>query len=188
MTATNALATNNIRVLPLVRLSIPGNDVGYHYGGRDFEYNGFTYKANKFLSPIGLDHQLGTQIQSKELMFSNVPDEGSVLSTIESLAWKNALVTLTWLVGELDADQPLFVANTEFYEIHELSMDWSERGDDGSREATIIVTIGPVGTRVRNQGTAKSADADHHYDNDPDDTFFEYTGTVGNWPMEWGQR
>lgn len=190
MSVQSTVDSRNIRVLPLVRFMIPGHDVGFHYGGRKTVHNGFTYQPNKFLQSTGLDQKLGTQKQSRTLVFSNVPDDGdTILPIIKTLPWKNATVILSWLVGEMGADSAAMGPfDSQFFEIHDIPMEWSERKPDGSRTATIQVLIGPVGARVSNQGSAKSAAADHHYDNDPDDTFFEYTSTVGNWTVEWGQR
>ncbi|MEM1375868.1 MAG: hypothetical protein AAGG69_00620 [Pseudomonadota bacterium] len=180
--------TGSDAILPLVRFDLPGITVGYHYGGRDFSYNGLIYKANKALQPAGLQLQTGTQIQSRELVFSNVPDGDDVVANLATYQWKRGLVTLSWLIGTLGGDAPDAVLMTEFYEIHAYQPNLSEADEKGMRLATVNITIGPRGTRTRNQGHAMSAQADHQYDNDETDTFFEYVGQAQNWQIEWGQR
>lgn len=181
------LPDGNDAILPLVRVDLPSATAGYHYGGRDYEYNGLVYKASKFLEPVGLDLQTGPHIQSRELVFSNIPDTNDVIAQIENYQWKRGLVTLTWLRGELNSDVVSGVLHNEFYEIHALDPETSEE-QDGIRYTTLTVTIGPRASRPRNSGHAMASNADQQLDNSATDTFMEYVGTQRLWTRKWGQR
>lgn len=186
----DALEVGDLLILPLVRIDLPELTVGYHFGGRDFEYpqgSGFIYRANKALSANDFEGSLGNAINERELTFSGIPDDNDPVAKIEEYKYLNAPVTITYLAGPAGANEPSHVLVTHFYKIVDVVPAKSARSADGTREVTIVVTIAPIADRYRNQTYIRQSLEDQQLHNKATDTFDEYANTVDQWKVEWGR-
>ena len=183
------LEDGDIRILPLVKFEFPEVTFGLHFGGRDFTYGGLTYRPNKWLSPDSFEDALGNDITSRTLVFSGVvtDDHDDILARIEEYSYLNAPVTVSYLAGEPTTDDVLGVLDTQYYEIDAVQTDKGAVDQNGARLVTISVTIQPPQRRYQDQTYAKASNAEQQFDNDADDTFFEYAATSQEWAEEWGQ-
>lgn len=177
-------------LFPLIKFDIPGNPVGYHLGGRDFIWNGFLYKPNRFLDPGTFDSMLGTAVTRQTITFSNVPtaDPDDAIAKLETLPYLNAPVLISFLAGNPDTDEILGLLLTHLYEIDKVSYPTSAVDKDGTRSLTVKIDIEPPGRAARDQTYAKRSLDEQQFDNDATDTFFEHAATVEDIPEEWGQR
>lgn len=189
---TDQLDAGSIKVVPLIKIELPNKTVAYHYGGgRDFDYGGLIYKGNKWIQPESFDGALGNDISIKSLIFSGVKEASATddaIAEIEDYDYLNAPVTISYICGDPETDEPLGVLLTDFYEIDNVLFETGELQDDGSRELTVQIDIEPIGRRVRDKSHAKRSDDQQKYDNDATDTAFEYAAASQEWAEEWGQR
>lgn len=178
-----------IVILPLVRFDIPGNPAGYHFGGRDFTWNGFTYKPNKYLDPGSFSGSLGNAVTKQTLTFSGVPtdDPNDLIAKLETLPYLNAPVIITFLCGDPETDEVLGILISHLYEIDKVTYEIGGYDDKGQRVVNVKIDIEPPGRTLRDQTYAKRSQMEQQLDNNPDDTFFEYAATNDEIPEEWGQ-
>lgn len=182
--------SGNFVVIPLVRIDLPEMTVGYHYGGRPFDYLGVTYLPNRYLMPEGLNESLGEQIGEVQLIFSNVPTDNveDAVAQVETLTYLNAPITISYLAGNPDTDEVIGVIATKFYEVAEVNYEDEAMSSNGDRAMTLTITAQSPARRLRDKTYARRASADQNYHNDPTDTIFEYANAVKDWTVEWGQK
>ena len=179
-----------ISILPLVKFELPNNPVGYHFGGREFTWNGFLYKPNRYLDPGSFKNALGTEVSKRTITFSGVPtdDPADAIAKLEDLEYTSAKVILSFLGGDPDTDEFLGLLDTQVYEIDSVRHPKPPAGKDGLRKLTIEIDLEPPGRVFRDQTYAKRSNDEQRFDNDPADTAFEDAATVKTIPEEWGQR
>lgn len=183
------LEDGDLRILPLVKFELPEVTVGYHFGGRDFVYGGVTYRPNKWLAPDAFDNALGNDITRRTLIFSGVQteDHDDIIAGIEEYSYLNAPVTVSYLAGDPTTGEVPGILSTQYYEIDSVEVEKGAIDDDGARLVTVKIDIQPPQRRYRDQTYAKASNAEQQFDNDADDTFFEYAATSKEWAEEWGQ-
>ncbi|WP_425087765.1 DUF2163 domain-containing protein [Stappia sp.] len=180
----------SIKVIPLVKIDLPGKSVGYHTGGRPFTYSGFTYLPNRYLSSEGFSGALGNQISEVTLTFSNVPTDNpdDAIASIESYDYINAPVTVSFLAGDPETDEALGVLVTQFYEINDVKFEVGALDENGIATITVMISLETLSRRYRDQTYAKRSAEDQQRHNSATDTAYEYVATSPDWPEEWGQR
>lgn len=179
-----------IKVIPLVKIDLPGKSVGYHTGGRPFTYSGFEYLPNRYLSSEGFSGALGNQISEVTLTFSDVPtgNANDAIASIESYDYINAPVTVSFLAGDPVTDEVLGVLVTQFYEVNDVEFLVGALDEDGIATITLNISIETLSRRYRDQTYAKRSVEDQARHNSATDTAFEYVATSPDWPTSWGQR
>lgn len=185
-----ALTDGNVRVIALVKFTLPGLTVGYHMGGRPFTYGGVTYKPNRFMNADGFTTALGNQIDEVKLYFSDVPtsDVDDAIASIEAHDYLNAPVTVSFLAGDPETDAVLGIMATNFYEIEAVEFSAGAVDDNGLASLTLEITLETLARRARERTYIKRAAADQKRHNLASDTGFDYAATSPEWPVEWGQR
>lgn len=178
-----------VSILPLVKFTFPEQVYACHFGGRNLDYSGVTYKANRWLSPDSFSEALGNDVTARTLTFSDVPtdDVDDAIGKLETLTYTNAPITISYLLGDPETDEILGVLATHFYEINSVTYRKAAIGDDGARTVTVDVEIEPAGRRVRDVTHARRADAEQKFDNDAADDCLKYVATSPSWPFAWGQ-
>lgn len=182
--------SGSIKVIPLVKIDLPGKSVGYHTGGRLFTYSGFEYLPNRYLSSEGFSGALGNQISEVTLTFSNVPTDNpdDAIASIESYDYINAPVTVSFLAGDPETDEALGVLVTQFYEINDVEFEVGALDENGIATITVKISLETLSRRYRDQTYAKRSAEDQQRHNSATDTAYEYVATSPDWPEEWGQR
>lgn len=184
-----AVDKGRIARLDLIRFDLPGKSVGYHRGGRPYTYNGLTYLPNRFLQMGAASSALGIAVTTRTIVFSNIPvaDPDDAVAKLEEYNYPNAPVIIAHLAGDPDTDQVLGILTSTIYEIDQVR--YNKGAISGSeRTLTISIDLQPPGRSARGSTGAKRSQVEQQFDNDPDDTFFEYAATVATVPEEWGQR
>lgn len=178
-----------VAILPLVKFTFPEMVYGCHFGGRNLDYSGVSYKPNRWLDPDSFSEALGNDVTARTLTFSNVPTEDAddAIGKLETLTYTNAPVTISYLLGDPETDEILGVLATHFFEINQVSYRKQAIQPDGTRTVTVDVEIEPVGRRVRDVTHAKRSDAEQKFDNDATDEGFKYIATSPSFPYQWGQ-
>lgn len=176
--------------LDLIRFDLPGRTVGYHRGGRPFTYNGLKYMPNRWLSAGSTSAALGVAVTTRTIVFSNIPSANpdDAIGKIEDFNYPNAPVIISHLAGDPVTDQVVGVLASSLYEIDEVRYEVSEVDDNGERTLTMLIDLQPPGRSARGATLVKRSTAEHQFDNDPTDTFFDYVATNASIPEEWGQR
>jgi hypothetical protein len=184
------LQGGSIKVLALVKITLPGKTVGYHMGGRPFEYSGLTYMPNRYLNSDGLTSGLGNQIDEITLYFSDVPTSNvdDAIASIEAYDYLNAPVTVSYLAGEPNTDQSIGVLVTNFYEINDVEFIAGAIGDDGQTSLTLEIKLETLARRKRRQTYIVRSASDQKRHNLATDTAFDYVASSPEWVREWGQR
>lgn len=183
------LESGAIKVVPLVKIDLPGKTVAYSYGGRDLDYAGVTYKATKWLQADSFEGSLGNNISSRTLVFSGVEQSGAVddvIANVTDYNYLNAPVTLSYICGVPETDEVLGLLKTDVYEIDDLYFDTSKE-NEGKRELILSIEIEPLGRRVRNRTFAKRSHDEQQYDNLATDTAYKRAATNAEISEEWGQ-
>jgi hypothetical protein len=185
-----ALALGHIKIIPLIRIDLPGKTVGYHTGGRLFNYSGLDYLPNRYLSYEGFSSGLGNNIEEIKITFSDIPttDPNDAIGQIETYNYTNAPVTVSFLAGDIVTDEALGVLVTNFYEIDGVTFVQSATDEKGDRTITIDITLQTLARRLRDQTYIKRSMTDQQRHNDAADTAFEYVATSPSWVVQWGQR
>jgi hypothetical protein len=176
--------------IDLIRFDLPGKTVGYHRGGRPYTYNGLKYLPNRFLEPGEMYQAVGVAVTSRTIVFSNIPSEDpdDAIAQIENFDYPNAPVIISHLVGDPLTDEVVGILASSIYEINEVRYRKSEADANGVRRLNIEIDLEPPGRSARGQTLVKRAQAEHQFDNDPDDTFLAVASTAQKVPREWGQR
>lgn len=184
------VASGKIARLDLIRFDLPGKTVGYHMGGRPYTYNGLVYLPNRWLSMGDMQGDLGIAVQTRELLFSDIPtdDPEDVINTLESYAYTNAPVIIAHLCGVPGTNTVLGVLASSVYEINQVSYSAGAMADDGQRTLTITVELEPPGRSARGVTGVKRSQTEQQFDNDTTDSGLRYVASNANWPEEWGQR
>lgn len=182
------LESGSIKVMPLVKIDLPGKTVAYSYGGRDLVYSGVTYRATKWLQADSFEGSLGNNISARTLLFSGVEQSSAVddvIANITSYDYLNAPVTLSYICGVPDTDEVLGLLKTDVYEINDVFFDTSAE-NEGKRELILSIEIEPLGRRVRNRTYAKRSHDEQQYDNLATDTAYKRAATNAEISEEWG--
>lgn len=176
-------------LIHVVKLDVPGAQVGYWRGGRDLPWNGFTYKPSRYLADTGVMETLGIDITERSLTFSNVPttDENDIVAKVEEHNYQNALVTVSKLVGDTEDDSIIGIAETSTYEIDFVTYRDGAVSEDGTRTVTTEIRLEIPGRIVRDKTGFKLSTAEQQAHNDATDTFFDHTATSATLTEEWGQ-
>jgi len=185
-----ALESGQIATLDLIRFDLPGKTVGYHMGGRPFSYNGLLYLPNRFLQMGDAFGNLGNEVTSREIVFSDIPvdDENDAIARLEEFQYTNAPVIITNLCGVPGSSEVLGILASSIYEINEVRYDKAAADDAGERLLTITIDLEPPGRSARGSTLVKRALQEQQFDNDASDTALEYASIVQTVPVEWGQR
>lgn len=175
--------------LDLIRFDLPGKTVGYHRGGRPFTWNGLVYLPNRWLSPGGMNQALGVAVTTRTVTFANVPvaDTEDAIARLEDFDYPNAPVVITHLGGDPETDEVLGVLASSIYEIDKVRYREGAADANGLRSLTIDIDLQPPGRSARGSTGVKRSTAEHQFDNDATDTFFEHVATNITIPEEWGQ-
>lgn len=184
------LETGQMRRLDLIRFDLPGKTVGYHRGGRPYTYNGLTYLPNRFLEAGEMNQAVGVAVTTRTIVFSSIPveNEDDAIAQIEAYDYPNAPVIISHLVGNVTTGAVIGVLASSIYEIDHVRYSKSGADENGIRRLTLEIELEPPGRSARGRTMVKRAQAEHQFDNDPDDTFLVHASTVQSVPVEWGQR
>lgn len=175
--------------LDLIRFDLPGKSVGYHRGGRSYNYNGLVYLPNRFLQMGSMTSALGTVVTTRTIVFSNIPvsNPDDAVARIEEFNYQNSPVIIAHLAGNPDTDQVVGILASSIYEIDQVR--FNEGALSGSeRSLTLSIDLQPPGRSARGSTGVKRSMAEQKFDNDPTDTGLEYVATNATIPEEWGQR
>jgi hypothetical protein len=131
---------------------------------------------------------LGVAVTTRTIVFSNIPvaNPEDAVARIEEFAYQNSPVIIAHLAGNPDTDEAVGVLASSIYEIDQVR--FNEGAISGSeRSLTLSIDLQPPGRSARGSTGVKRSQAEHQFDNNLTDTFFEYVATVGSVPEEWGQ-
>lgn len=184
-----AVEDGRIVRLDLIRFDLPGLSVGYHRGGRDYTYNGLTYRPNRYLQMGSMNSALGIAVTTRTIVFSNIPvaDPDDAIARIEEFDYPNAPVIIAHLAGDPDTDTVLGILASSIYEIDDVV--YNKGALNGSeRSLTMTINLQPPGRSARGSTLVKRSLAEQQFDNLATDTAFEFAATIGSVPEEWGQR
>lgn len=183
------LDEGNFILVDLVKFTLDGSDYGYSMMGRDFVYDSVTYKANKYLDTGSFNETLGQDINSRTLTFSNVPtgDVSDAIENLESLAYRNAPVVVTTVIGDPDTDSIVGLLASYTYLINNVEYQQSGFDEDGNETLTIAIELEPPSRTGRESQNIKRTVEDQQFDNDSSCTGFEYAGIIQNFTEEWGR-
>lgn len=178
-------------ILPLVKFEIPGNVTGFVVAPQPLEYDGFTYRPNRFMDAGNVVETLQVDLGETDLLFSDVPVGDDAFDTIESLNYTNAPVTVSRLVIDPQLGVPegiKGIAQTSFHKLLNVSFSDGAVDDAGRSTKTFTVRLGTPGVAGREKTHAVRSHAEQIFDNDPNDTLLIDVATAPTIRREWGQR
>lgn len=185
------LDKGDFHILPLVKFEIPGHVLGYYVGMRPFTYNGFTYQPNRLLDLEDLVETLDIDLGERTLKFSDIPVVGDAISDIEALEYTGAPVTVSRLVVDPKLGVPegvKGVLDSTFHKISHVVHGIGAIDDNGQSTLTLSVVLKSPGVAGRESTQTVRSDAEHKFDNNPNDTFYKDVATGGTVVLEWGTR
>ncbi|WP_433762074.1 DUF2163 domain-containing protein [Brucella anthropi] len=176
--------------LDLIRFDLPGRSVGYHRGGRPYTYNGLRYLPNRFLDPGTMTSAVGAAVTTRTIRFSNIPttDPDDLIAKIEQFDYLNAPVVISHLAGVRGTDEVVGILVSYIYEIDKVSYPKGALQRDGTRTLNIKIDLQPPGRSARGATLVRRSQSEQQFDNDPNDTCFEYASVTATDVEEWGQR
>lgn len=176
--------------LDLIRFDLPGRSVGYHRGGRSFTFNGLVYKPNRFLRLDDMTSAVGNGSTVRTAGFSNIPtdDPDDLIAKIEQFDYLNAPVVISHLAGIRDTNEVVGILVSYIYEIDKVSFSKGGQKEDGTSSLNIEIDLEPPGRSARGATLVRRSQSEQQFDNDPNDTCFEYASVTATDVEEWGQR
>ncbi len=185
----NELDKGFIFIMPLVKMEIPGQTLAYYNGPYDFDYNGTTYEACRWLEAEELVENLSPDLGELKIRFSNILVSGDPIETIETLNYTNAPVTIYRLIVDPElgpVDGLIGEAKSSFHKIEQINYTESEIDENGEFTLNLIVTLGTPGVITSKALHTQRSDAQQKYDNNNDDLFFTDSSSTEMKQILWG--